>query len=66
LDGSQGLQADRPSALFAGPRYGGFFLFLTIKRQLAGKALTQETFKAMWEGATRTIAEEDNAAAFRH
>jgi hypothetical protein len=40
-------------------------LFLTIKRQLAGKALTQETFKVMWEGATRTIAEEDNAVAFR-
>jgi histone-lysine N-methyltransferase SETMAR len=27
-----------------------FFLFLTIKRQLVGKTLTQETFKSMWEG----------------
>jgi histone-lysine N-methyltransferase SETMAR len=42
-----------------------FFLFPTIKRQLAGKTLTQETFKTMWEGATRTIAKEDYAAAFR-
>jgi histone-lysine N-methyltransferase SETMAR len=42
-----------------------FFLFPTIKRQLAGKTLTQDTFKTMWEGAARTIAEEDYAAAFR-
>jgi histone-lysine N-methyltransferase SETMAR len=42
-----------------------FFLFPTIKRQLAGKTLTQETFKTMWAGAARTIAEEDYAAAFR-
>jgi histone-lysine N-methyltransferase SETMAR len=42
-----------------------FFLFLTIKRQLAGKTLTQETFETMWEGAARTITEEDYAAAFR-
>jgi hypothetical protein len=27
-----------------------FFLFPTIKRQLAGKTLTQETFDMMWEG----------------
>jgi histone-lysine N-methyltransferase SETMAR len=42
-----------------------FFLFPIIKRQLAGKTLTQETFKTMWEGVARTIAEEDYAAAFR-
>ncbi len=43
-----------------------FFLFRTIKRQLVGKMLTQETFKSMWEGAAQTITEEDFAAAFRH
>jgi histone-lysine N-methyltransferase SETMAR len=42
-----------------------FFLFPTIKRQLAGKTLSQETFKTMREGAARTIAEEDYATAFR-
>ncbi len=42
-----------------------FFLFPTIKRQLAGKTLTQETFKTMWEGAARNIAKEDYATAFR-
>ncbi len=36
-----------------------FFLFPTIKRQLVGKMLTQQTFKAMWEGVARTITEED-------
>jgi hypothetical protein len=42
-----------------------FFLFPTIKRQLASKTLTQETFKTMWEGAARNIAKEDYTAAFR-
>jgi hypothetical protein len=42
-----------------------FSLVPTIKKQLAGKTLTQETFKSMWEGATRTIAEEDFATGFR-
>jgi hypothetical protein len=32
-----------------------FFLFPTIKRQLVGKVLTQETFKSIWEGATQTL-----------
>jgi hypothetical protein len=39
-------------------------LFLTIKRQLVGKTLTQETFKSMWEGAARTIAEEGLITTF--
>ncbi len=43
-----------------------FFLFPTIKRQLVGKVLTQETFKSIWEGATQTIAKEDFATAFQH
>jgi histone-lysine N-methyltransferase SETMAR len=42
-----------------------FFLFPTIKRQLAGKTLTQGTFKTMWEGAARSIAKEAYATAFR-
>jgi hypothetical protein len=43
----------------------GFFLFLTIKRQLPGKTLTQETFKSVCEGAILTTTEEDFAIAFR-
>ncbi len=41
-------------------------LFPNFKRQLAGKTLTYETFKSLWEGAARTIIEEDFSAAFRH
>jgi hypothetical protein len=53
------------------PRYmsdlapAGFFLFLTIKRQLPGKILTQETFKSLCEGAIHTTTEEDFATAFQ-
>jgi hypothetical protein len=42
-----------------------FFLFLTIKKQLAGKTMTQESFKSMWEGAARTVTEEGLASAFQ-
>ncbi len=42
-----------------------FFLVPINKRQLAGKTLTQETFKSMWGGATQTIAEEDFVTGFR-
>jgi hypothetical protein len=39
-----------------------FFLFLAIKKQLMGKTLTKESFKSMWEGAIRTISEENLAS----
>jgi hypothetical protein len=42
-----------------------FYLFPILKKQLAGKTLTQVSFKSMWEGAARIIAQEDFAAAFR-
>jgi hypothetical protein len=41
-----------------------FFLFPTIKQQLAGMILTKKSFKTIWEGATRSITEEDFATAF--
>ncbi len=43
-----------------------FFLFPSVKRELAGKALTQETLKKEWEGAViRTLSVADFATAFR-
>jgi histone-lysine N-methyltransferase SETMAR len=42
-----------------------FFLFLSVKRELAGKTLTQETLKKVWEGAVRTLSAADFAMAFR-
>jgi len=41
-----------------------FFLFPRVKRELAGKNLTQETFKNTWEGVLKTINKDDFAAAF--
>jgi hypothetical protein len=40
-----------------------FFLFPTVKRELAGKTLTQETLKKAWEGAVRTLSAADLSAA---
>ncbi len=42
-----------------------FFLFPSVKRELAGKTLTQETLKKEWEGAFRTLSAADFATAFR-
>jgi histone-lysine N-methyltransferase SETMAR len=42
-----------------------FFLFPNVKRELAGKTLTQETLKKAWEGAVRTLLAADFATAFR-
>ena len=42
-----------------------FFLFRRVKEELAGLHLTQESLKTAWEGVTRTIAEDEFAAAFR-
>ena len=42
-----------------------FFLFPTVKKELAGLTLTPTTFKKSWEGAVRTITEEGFATAFR-
>ena len=42
-----------------------FFLFPTVKKELAGRTLTPDTFKTSWEGAVRTIAKEGFATAFR-
>jgi histone-lysine N-methyltransferase SETMAR len=41
-----------------------FFLFPSVKRELAGKTLTQEILKKEWEGAMRTLSAADFAKAF--
>jgi hypothetical protein len=41
-----------------------FFLFSTIKKQLACKTMTQERFKVKRQGAVRSIAKGDFATAF--
>jgi hypothetical protein len=42
-----------------------FFLFHSVKRELAGKTLTQETLKKEWERVVRTLSAENLATAFR-
>jgi hypothetical protein len=41
-----------------------YFLFPTIKRQLAGLTLTQDSFKKEWEGAVRSITAAEFAETF--
>jgi hypothetical protein len=38
-----------------------FFLFPSVKRELASKTLTQETLKKEWERAVRTLSAADSA-----
>jgi hypothetical protein len=64
-NGSQDFYDHTGSPYSTGLALGDFFLFLTIKKQLAGKTLTQESFKSMWEGPTRSTVEEDFATTFR-
>jgi histone-lysine N-methyltransferase SETMAR len=42
-----------------------FFLFPSVKRELAGKTLTQENLKKEWEGAVRTLSVADFTTAFK-
>ncbi len=42
-----------------------FFLFPSVKRELAGKTLTQEILEEVWEGAVRTLSVADFTTAFR-
>ncbi len=42
-----------------------FFLFLKVKKELAGLTLTRESFKKDWEGAVRTLSAADFAEVFR-
>jgi histone-lysine N-methyltransferase SETMAR len=42
-----------------------FFLFPSVKRELAGKTVTQGTLKKVLEGAVRTLSAADFAKAFR-
>jgi histone-lysine N-methyltransferase SETMAR len=41
-----------------------YFLFPTLKRELAGLSMTLDEFKTKWEGVIRTLTEEDFARAF--
>jgi hypothetical protein len=40
------------------------FLFLRVKSELAGLALSQYSFQKSWERVVRTIAHNESAAAF--
>ncbi len=42
-----------------------YFLFPTLKRQLAGLSMTLDEFKTKWEGVARTLTEGDFARAFK-
>jgi hypothetical protein len=63
--------ADRQFQIIKHPPYllelapANFFLFPSVKRELAFKTLTQETHKKEWEGAVRTLSAVDFAMAFR-
>ncbi len=41
-----------------------YFLFPTLKRELAGLSVTLDEFKTKWEGVVRTLTEDDFARAF--
>jgi hypothetical protein len=79
VDGSQGLTPPlqlrngwqpRPSGWLGTLPYlsdlapADFFPFPTIKKQPAGKTPTQESFTPVWEGATRSITEEESTPPF--
>jgi histone-lysine N-methyltransferase SETMAR len=40
-----------------------YFLFPTLKRELAGLSMTLDEFKTKWEGVIRTLTEDDFARA---
>jgi histone-lysine N-methyltransferase SETMAR len=42
-----------------------FFLFPTVKRELAGISMTQKEFKNKWEGVIRSISKDDFTRAFQ-
>ncbi len=42
-----------------------YFLFPTLKRELAGLSMTPDEFKKKWEGAVRTLTKDDFARAFK-
>jgi histone-lysine N-methyltransferase SETMAR len=41
-----------------------YFLFPTLKRELAGLSMSLDEFKTKWEGVVRTLIEDDFARAF--
>jgi hypothetical protein len=41
-----------------------YFLFPTLKRELAGQTLSLDEFKTKWEGVIRTLNKDDFAKAF--
>jgi histone-lysine N-methyltransferase SETMAR len=41
-----------------------YFLFPTLKRELAGQTLSLDEFKTKWEGVVRTLTKDDFARAF--
>jgi hypothetical protein len=42
-----------------------YFLFPTLKRELAGLFMSLDEFKTKWEGVMRTLTEDDFAKAFK-
>jgi hypothetical protein len=41
-----------------------YFLFPTLKRELAGLSVSLDEFKTRWEGVVRTLTEDNFARAF--
>jgi histone-lysine N-methyltransferase SETMAR len=41
-----------------------YFLFPTLKRELAGLTMSLDEFKQKWEGVIRTLTKDDFARAF--
>ena len=66
----QQFLADRSIKTIAHPPYSpdlapaDFFLFPKVKNDLAGKTLTQDTFRSSWEGAIKKLSKDDFATAF--
>ena len=66
----QQFLADRSIKTIAHPPYSpdlapaDFFLFPKVKNDLAGKTLTQDTFRSSWEGAIKKLSKDDIATAF--
>ena len=42
-----------------------FFLFLKLKRELAGLTLTMDEFKKKWEGFSRTLTKDNFTMPFQ-
>ncbi len=58
------LRVTEHRPLVAGPSSGRLFLFPTVKKQLSGMTLTQESFKSIWEGPPGVLLERTSPLPF--